>query len=133
MEHALFQDLQKVSFDFIMYQQQNLLLTKIRSILHSSCMLILVRTQCYGEFPFLQQHTQNNHGDVCRKTPSGKGGGYRCPKACKMKKGQKPFCMMSRETQKPCRVKSSKYYLLHKYKTKLRIHESFTHKRLALA
>ena len=41
--------------------------------------------------------------------------------------------MMSRETQKPCRVKSSKYCLLHKYKTKLRIHEIFAHKRLDLA
>ena len=50
----------------------------------------------------LENHTEANHGDVCRDAQSKN---FNCPTACfKRTDNKAPFCQKSATNDKPCRV-----------------------------
>ena len=80
----------------------NLLLT-FTSIKHMHAFLIFLgyTFQCPTDFPYLERHRENNHGDVCRKS-EGDTSWHECPDGC-TKAGQSPWCKAI-SSDEPCRT-----------------------------
>ena len=70
---------------------------------------------CPEGFPYLERHTENNHGDVCRKRKNVKTPGFNinwnCPVGCFGDGDTAPWCKESPYDNSPCRVHSGKLFL----------------------
>ena len=67
-------------------------------------------SKCLLNFPNLEKHPNENHGDVCRRDMiNGYDIGWNCPIGCTAPDpvpDAMPYCKMSPSDNAPCRVKS---------------------------
>ena len=64
-------------------------------------------SKCPLNFPDLEKHPNENHGDVCRKDKiNGYDIGWKCPVGCTAVPDAMPYCKMSPFDNAPCRIKS---------------------------
>ena len=64
---------------------------------------------CPDSFPQYEQHTESNHGDICRNSKHSRFKvGWSCPKGCFGIGNHVPYCMTSQFDDSPCRANSGK-------------------------
>jgi len=64
---------------------------------------------CPDSFPQYEQHTESNHGDICRNGKHSRFKvGWSCPKGCFGIGNNVPYCMTSQFDDSPCRANSGK-------------------------
>ena len=56
--------------------------------------------RCPDNFPTIEIHTEENHGDVCRNEKMD----WVCPPGCKKRPSRAPWCSMSSSYKSPCRI-----------------------------
>ena len=55
---------------------------------------------CTDNFPTIETHTEENHGDVCRNEKMK----FVCPPGCEKRPNSAPWCAMSGSDKSPCRI-----------------------------
>ena len=72
---------------------------------------------CPDSFPQYEQHTESNHGDICRNGKHSRFKvGWSCPKGCFGIGNNVPYCMTSQFDDSPCRANSGKTSSKHNSK-----------------
>ena len=58
----------------------------------------------HSHHKILKKHSEDNHGNVCKKSISGDKSPHKCPIGCSFK-GDAPWCVMATDESLPCRVR----------------------------
>ena len=76
-------------------------------------------SKCPLNFPDLEKHPNENHGDVCRKDMiNGYDIGWNCPIGCTAPDpvpDAMPYCKMSPSDNAPCRISSKFIHVFFKF------------------